>query len=149
MLSAAISQRSISRSLAPDANESLRELQERVNVPRVPAILNQAGMLFAFASDGLKDPREFLRNAARAMKAGLPPEAALRALTLNAAAIAGVSQRLGSIEKGKIANLLVTDGELFEEKTKIRHVFIDGRPVQADTTETPTPATRRSSTIEN
>jgi len=137
-----------SKSLAPDADESLRELRERSNVPKVPAILNQAGILFAFASDGLKDPKEFLRNAARAVKAGLPPDAALRALTLDAASIAGVGQRLGSIEKGKIANLLLVDGDLFEEKTKLRHVFIDGRPVQADTTEAPAPS-RRSSAIEN
>ncbi len=133
------------RDLAPDADESLRTLQERADAPRVPAALHRAGIFFAFASDGLKDPKEFLRNAARAVKAGLPAEAALRALTLNAATIAGAERRLGSIEKGKIASLLVTEGDLFDEKCKIRHVFINGRPVQPDTAEAPASERRRSS----
>jgi hypothetical protein len=46
---------------------------------------------------------------------------------LSAAEIYGVADRLGSIEKGKIANLIVTDGELFQEKTRVKYVFIDGR----------------------
>ena len=54
---------------------------------------------------------------------------ALKALTLNAAIIAGAADRLGSLETGKIANLLVTDGDLFDEKMAIKHVFVDGRPV--------------------
>ena len=70
-----------------------------------------------------------MRNAARTVKEGLSPDAALRALTHQRRAIAGAADRLGSIEKGKIANLIVTDGDLFEEKMTIRHVFIDGRAV--------------------
>ena len=54
---------------------------------------------------------------------------AARALTIGAARIAGASERVGSIERGKIANVIVTDGDLFEEKTRIRHVFVDGREV--------------------
>jgi len=57
----------------------------------------------------------------------LAPDAGLRALTLSPAEIYGVADRLGSIEKGKIANLVVTDGDLFDEKTKIKMVFVDGR----------------------
>jgi imidazolonepropionase-like amidohydrolase len=86
-------------------------------------------VLFAFGSSGLKEPRDFVKNAARAVKEGLAPDAAVRALTINAARIAGAGDRLGSIEPGKIANLIVTDADLFDEKMKIRHVFIDGRPV--------------------
>ena len=51
----------------------------------------------------------------------------MRALTLSSAEIFGVSDRLGSIEKGKIANLVVADGDIFGEKTKIKYVFVDGR----------------------
>jgi imidazolonepropionase-like amidohydrolase len=58
-----------------------------------------------------------------------PGYAAVRALTIGAARIAGASERVGSIERGKIANVIVTDGDLFEEKTRIRHVFVDGREV--------------------
>ncbi len=61
------------------------------------------------------------------MRAGLSADAALRALTLDAAKIAGADARVGSIDKGKIANLVVTNGDLFDEATQIRHVFVDGR----------------------
>jgi amidohydrolase family protein len=117
------------RSLAPDADEPIRVLRERADAPKIPGQLAKAGLKFAFESAGLADPKDFVKNAAKAVKAGLPADAAVRALTLDAAAIAGVSDRIGSIEKGKIANLVVTDGDLFEEKSKITHVFVGGRPV--------------------
>jgi hypothetical protein len=115
--------------LAPDADEPLRTLRSRANAPKVPGALEKAGVLFAFASAGLREPREFVKNASKAVKEGLPSEAAVRALTINAAQIAGASDRLGSLEQGKIANLIVTAGDLFEEKMRLRHVFVDGRPV--------------------
>jgi imidazolonepropionase-like amidohydrolase len=118
-----------SRLLAPDADEPLRDLRTRAQAPKVPAALDKAGIPFAFASAGLREPRDFLRNAARAIKEGLSSEAAVRALTIGAARIAGAGDRLGSIERGKIANVIVTEGDLFEEKMRIRHVFVDGRPV--------------------
>jgi imidazolonepropionase-like amidohydrolase len=117
------------RTLAPDADEPIHALRERANAPKVPAALAKAGVSFAFESAGLADAKDFVKNAAKAVKAGLPADAAIRALTLDAATIAGVGDRLGSIQKGKIANVIVTDGDLFEEKTKITRVFVDGRPV--------------------
>ncbi len=78
-----------------------------------------------------------MRNAARAVKDGLTPDAAVRALTINAARIAGAADRLGSLEKGKIANVIVTDGDLFEDRTRVVHVFVDGRKVEP---EQPAPA---------
>ena len=56
-------------------------------------------------------------------------QTAIKALTLNAATLAGAADRLGSLDKGKIANVIVTDGDLFEEKTTIKHVFVNGRLV--------------------
>jgi len=126
-----------SRGLAPDADEPVSALRDRAEAPKVPATLAKAGVTFAFESAGLADPKEFVRNAARAVKAGLPPDAAIRALTLSAATIAGAADRLGSIEKGKIANLVVTDGDLFEEKTTIKRVFIGGRAVSLDAPAAP------------
>jgi imidazolonepropionase-like amidohydrolase len=117
------------RTLAPDADESIDVLRARANAPRVPAALSKAGVTFAFSAAGLREPREFVRNAARAVREGLSTDAAVRALTLDAAKIAGADGRLGSIEKGKIANLVITDGDLFEEKTKVKHVFVDGRMI--------------------
>jgi hypothetical protein len=116
-----------SRALAPDADEPIAALRARAQAPRVPAALEKAGVVFAFSSAGLRDPRDFVRNAGRAVKEGLSAEAAIRALTIDAARIAGAADRVGSIEKGKIANVLVTEGDLFDERLRIRHVFVDGR----------------------
>jgi len=74
------------------------------------------------------------------VKAGLTEDEGIRAMTINAATIAGVNDRLGSIEKGKAANLVVTDGNLFDDKTKITRVFVDGQPVAL---EAPAPAAAR------
>jgi imidazolonepropionase-like amidohydrolase len=126
-----------SRALAPDADEAARELRLRAHAPRTPGELARAGVPFAFAGAGLAAPADFVKNAARAVKEGLPEDAALRAMTIDAARIAGAADRLGSLEKGKIANVIVTDGDLFNERTRIRHVFVDGRLVSLDTTEAP------------
>ena len=123
-----------SRALPPDADEPVSALRTRAQAPRVPAALAKAGITFAFSSDGLREPNELVRNVARAVRDGLAPDAALRALTIDAAKIAGVSDRLGSLDPGKIADVVVTNGDLFEEKTKITHVFVAGRMVTLDDT---------------
>jgi imidazolonepropionase-like amidohydrolase len=120
------------RALAPDADEPLHTLRTRADAPKVPGELAKAGVTFAFGSAGLSDPKDFVKNAAKAVKAGLPEDAAVRALTIGAATIAGVSDRLGSIEKGKIANLIVTEGNLFDDRMKVTRVFVDGRSVSID-----------------
>jgi imidazolonepropionase-like amidohydrolase len=126
-----------SRLLPPDADEPVRELRARAQAPKTPAALEKAGILFAFSSSGVREPRDFVRNAARAVKEGLAPDAAVRALTINAAQIAGAANRLGSLEKGKIANVIVTDGDLFEDRTRVKHVFVDGRLIPVDDTPQP------------
>lgn len=115
----------------PEAEEPLRELRLRDRAPSTPAALHKAGVKFAFYSDGITSPQDILKNARKAVEAGLPEEAAVRAFTLSAAEIFGVADRLGSLDPGKIANLTITDGELFAEKTKIKMVFIDGRKYEA------------------
>lgn len=125
------------RTLPPDADESVATLRARANAPKIPGALKKAGVTFAFETGGLAQPRDFVRNAARAVTAGLPPDAALHALTLDAARIAGAANRVGSLEKGKIANVIVTTGDLFNEATRMRYVFVDGRMVNIDVPETP------------
>ena len=115
------------RALPPDADEPLDALRARALAPKVPGALEKAGVVFAFSSSGLREPRDFVRNAARAVREGLPADAAVRAMTINAAKIAGAADRVGSLEKGKIANVLVTEGDLFDERLRVRHVFVDGR----------------------
>ncbi len=109
----------------PEAEEQLEAIRYRVNAPKTAAALNEAGLPFAFCSDG-SGSRDFLPNLRMAVEKGLPAPAALRAATLSAAEILGVADELGSLEKGKIANLIVSDRDLFDEKAQIRHVFVDG-----------------------
>lgn len=111
----------------PDDQPSLQTLRFRDRAPSSPAALAKAGVKFAFYSGGISTPKDIVKAAKKSIDAGLAPDAALRALTLSPAEIFGVSDRLGSIDKGKIANLVVTDGDIFEEKTKIKIVFVDGR----------------------
>src|SRR5438093_10734128 len=121
----------------PEDKPSLRTLRFRDRAPSSPSALAKAGVKFAFYSGGITAPKDTLKAAKKSIDAGLAPDAALRALTLSAAEIFGVADRLGSIENGKIANLVVTDGDLFEEKTKIKMVFADGRRFEIREPEKP------------
>ncbi len=121
----------------PEDKPSLRTLQFRDRAPSSPAALAKAGVKFAFYSGGITVPKDTLKAAKRSIDAGLAPDAALRALTLSPAEIFGVADRLGSLENGKIANLVVTDGDLFEEKTKIKMVFVDGHRFEVREPEKP------------
>jgi Amidohydrolase family len=121
----------------PEDKPSLRTLQFRDRAPSSPAALAKAGVKFAFYSGGITAPKDTLKAAKKSIDAGLALDAALRALTLSAAEIFGVADRLGSIENGKIANLVVADGDLFEEKTKIKMVFVDGRQFEIREPEKP------------
>jgi hypothetical protein len=111
----------------PEQEQSLRSLEDIDLGPSTPALLKKAGVPFAFYADGLDQPRDLQRAIKRAMQAGLSREDAIRALTLAPAEIYNLADRLGSIEKGKIANLVVTKGELFDDNTRIQMVFVDGR----------------------
>ena len=108
-------------------DEGMRQLETYDLAPAAPAMLQKAGVKFALYSDGVETPREIQRAVKKALDAGLTREQALRAMTLSAAEIFGVSDRLGSIEKGKIGNLVVTRGEIFDNNTKVEMVIIDGK----------------------
>jgi hypothetical protein len=110
----------------PMLDEAERVLELRDRAPTTAAALAKAGVKFAFYSDGVATPRELMRAVKKAIDAGLDPATALRAMTLAPAEIFGVADRIGSIEKGKIANLVVADGDLFATSTKVKYVFVDG-----------------------
>lgn len=110
--------------------EPLRVLRERVEAPKAAGRLAAAHVRFAFQSGSMTDMRDFLGNAIRAVENGLSRDEALRAMTINAAEILGVSNQLGSIEVGKIANLTVTRGNILDRNARITNVFIDGRPIE-------------------
>ncbi|MBM3906810.1 MAG: amidohydrolase family protein [Gemmatimonadetes bacterium] len=116
-------------SASADADpEPLRVLRERAEAPKVAAKLAQAGVKFAFQSGGLSTWTDVTGNAQKAIENGLAADVALRAFTLQSAEILGVSDRLGSLEVGKIANLAVTRGDLLD-RGRVTQLFIDGRPV--------------------
>jgi imidazolonepropionase-like amidohydrolase len=94
------------------------------------------GVAFGFSSLSAKtgDVRANLR---RIIKAGLTEDQALSALTVNPAQILGLSDRLGTVENGKIANLVITDKPYFNEKSNVRFVFVDGTMYKYDVKPTP------------
>ena len=98
-----------------------------------PAALFQAGIKFAIASFSSTLSRNLPYQAAAAVAYGLPHDEAYKAVSLNAAEIFGVSKKLGSIDEGKSADLIVTDGDPMEAMTKISRVFINGKPVDLET----------------
>jgi len=97
------------------------------DVMRSPAMLVEKGILFAFHTDDPVLQSKYQRyNAALGMRYGMDEEAALRAATINGAIIAGVEDRVGSIEVGKDADLVVIDGPWYELTSRIDRVFVGG-----------------------
>ena len=108
-------------------SESLRTLKERAEAPKAAIALHKAGVRFAFESGYLTRGQDYLINANRAIEAGLPKDEALKALTIYPAEIFGVSEQLGTLEKGKIANIVLASGDIFDRRTQIKYVFVDGK----------------------
>lgn len=126
LLSLNFPKRTASASVEADP-ESMEVLRLRAETPKGPAKLAQAGVKFAFQSDGAKSIGDFFTNAGKAIENGLSKEMALRAMTLGSAEILGVDNRVGSIEAGKIANIVVVKGDLFGKDKFVTHVFVDGK----------------------
>ncbi|MDX1493981.1 MAG: amidohydrolase family protein [Longimicrobiales bacterium] len=119
---------------APDVSDpasardaTLQELRHWYLAPTSPAQLAEAGIPFAITADGMSSIRDFLPNLRTAVARGLSPDRALAALTTTPAQWLGLSRTLGTIEEGKIANLVVADGDLFTEQAEVRDVWVQGR----------------------
>jgi imidazolonepropionase-like amidohydrolase len=97
-----------------------------------PAALYNAGIKFCIGTFSSRNARNLPFEAAAAVPFGLPREEAYKAVSLNAAQIFGIGNRLGSIEEGKTADLIVSDGNPLETMTHIEMMFIDGKPVSLD-----------------
>jgi len=125
----------------PEADpDPIRVLRERVDAPKTAGRLAAANVRFAFQSGGLANMNDYLANVSKSIDNGLARDEAVRALTVRAAEILGVADQLGTIEPGKIANLTVVRGDLFDKNRSITHVFIDGRPVDLKPAPAATPA---------
>jgi imidazolonepropionase-like amidohydrolase len=97
-----------------------------------PAELNAAGIPFAFASFGTSFSRRLSQYAGTAVGYGLPHDEALKAVMLNAAQIFGLADQLGTLEPGKLANIIVTTGDPLEIQTQVRYLFIKGQLTSTD-----------------
>ncbi|TEU05961.1 MAG: hypothetical protein E3I52_05120, partial [Candidatus Aminicenantes bacterium] len=113
-------------SIYVNQGEELKKKAEEEIYPANAANLHKKRLTFALTSQGLKKPSDIPKNVQKAIKAGLPKEEALKAMTIIPAKFLGVSSFLGSLEPGKIANIILTSGEIFAEKTMVKRVFVDG-----------------------
>jgi N-acetylglucosamine-6-phosphate deacetylase len=105
---------------------SLEALMHWDHAPENPGRIEKAGITFALTSYGLNDKGTFLKQVRKAVSRGLSKDAALKALTITPAKMYGVEAQVGSITVGKFANLVVTDGDLFDTKTKVLSTWVAG-----------------------
>lgn len=98
----------------------------------LPAQLYKAGVKFCFGTFDTEFARNVPFEAAAAVGFGLPKDEALKGVTINAAEIFGVADKVGSIDKGKMADLILTDGDPLEAKTNIKGMYIEGKPVSLE-----------------
>ena len=109
-----------------DMSISLEDLRHWDAAPANPARLTEAKVTFALTTFRQKDPKQLWKALAKAIERGLPADVALGALTKVPAELFGIAARAGSIEAGKMANLVVVDGDLLVAEPKIEAVWIDG-----------------------
>jgi hypothetical protein len=113
-----------------DAPEEAKDNLERVKAAyeerlALASVFEKEGIPFAFGSGNTKS-EDFLKNIRLLVEHGLSEEAALAALTIHPARLLGLERTLGSIEKGKLANLVITTDSLFKKDAEVKHVFVDG-----------------------
>lgn len=116
---------------------TLEQMKHWELAPYNAGMLAEAGVPFAFTSDD--DPDAFMDNLRKAVSAGLSEEDALAALTTIPADWMYLSNDLGSLENGQIANFIITDGNLFEEDTKIYQTWVNGNQYKYKDQPTATP----------
>lgn len=102
----------------------------------LPVDLYKAGVKFAFGTFDVQFARNLPYQAAASVAFGLPYQEALKSVTLNPAQIWGLGDQLGSIDEGKWADLMVTDGDPLEARTNIKQLYIKGKPVDLSTKHT-------------
>ncbi len=117
---------------------SLTELKHWELAPSNPARLATSLIPFAFTSQGLKDKKDFFKQVQKTIDAGLSEENALAALTTTPAKLLGVETELGSLERGKWANFVITNGKFFAKDTKLYHNWIKGKAYVVNDLDVPT-----------
>jgi imidazolonepropionase-like amidohydrolase len=127
--------------------QPLRVIRDRQLAPTTPSVLAKSGVAFALVS-GAGKTSDFIPGIRKAIDNGLSADDALRAVTISPARILGVDRQLGSLEKGKIANVVVTDKPIFVKEAKVKRVFIDGRESKLPTEEERAKRTEPASPVE-
>ena len=112
------------------AGASLRDLWGWEAAPSNPRRLVEAGVTIALSTMGLEKRAEFTKAVAKAIKQGLGEDEALRALTTTPAELLGLGDRLGRLAPGMLAHIVVREGEPFAKDSKIRDVWVGGKPFQ-------------------
>ncbi|MCP4727081.1 MAG: amidohydrolase family protein [bacterium] len=114
------------------AEDMTKELDKRIKAENQgnPNTLYTEGIDFVLSSGG--QPDKFLKNVRDAVKAGLPEDVALAKMTIEPAEMIGMGDFLGTVEEGKAANLVICQGGLFDSKTKINYVFVNGNKVEVE-----------------
>ncbi len=127
---------------------SLEDLKHWEMAPANLAMLEKNGLEFAITTDGLRDKKQFMPNLRKAIKYGLSEKAALRALTTTPARLMGVSDQVGSLKKGMVANFLITSGPLFDEETTVYQNWVQGKAFELESMS-PTDASGRYNLVVN
>ena len=107
---------------------NLSDMKHWELAPTNPARVAAAGIPFAITQNGLDKGADFMANLRKAIKYGLSEADALKALTYTPAGFSNSLNELGTLDKGKLANFIITDGNIFDEKTKIYHNWVKGKP---------------------
>jgi imidazolonepropionase-like amidohydrolase len=111
-----------------------RKAEAITNYESQAASLTKAGIQFGFSSQSAK-AKDIQSNLRRMIAAGLSEDAALSALTTTPARLLGLSDRIGTVDNGKMANLVISDKPYFNEKAKVKYVFVDGEMFKVDARE--------------
>ncbi len=114
-------------SIRSQMGKTEKEKAEKEFYPKNPARLAEAGIAFAFSSLGTDDPKSFLDGVQTAIASGLSKDKALEALTVTPAAFLGLDRALATVEPGKIANLVLVEGDPLAKEPKVKYVFADGQ----------------------
>lgn len=109
-------------------NLPLSTLKNWELAPSEPAAFSKACIVFALTTDGIQNAEVFFRNLRTAIHYGLPEAVALQALTKTPAQLLGIYEKVGSLEKGKLANFLITSGAIFDDNTVILENWVQGQP---------------------
>ncbi|MEO1261654.1 MAG: amidohydrolase family protein [Bacteroidota bacterium] len=109
-------------------NVKLADMKHWELAPTNPASIADAGISFAITQHGLEKGADFMANLRKAIKHGLSEEDALKSLTYTPAVFTETLNELGTLDNGKLANFIITNGNVFDAKTKIYHNWIKGKP---------------------